>query len=122
MSYSQEDEQRHHSVELVQIRCDTRKRGKNGEKKPAARFCYFFVFFLSRYSKYPAMTKTTMIITIAPAICHVSMSYHHRIAMTTEITARTAAMYLVPGNFQSGLTNLGVDIRISQGMRPQISR
>jgi hypothetical protein len=55
--------------------------------------CYFF--FLSRYSKYAAIAKITMTITIAPAICHVSMSYHHRMAKTTEMTARTAAMIFV---------------------------
>lgn len=80
------------------------------------------VFFLSRYSRYPAMTNTATINTIAPAICHISISYHHKIAKATEISARIAAIYLVPGNIQSGLTNRGVVIRTIQGIKPQISR
>lgn len=68
---------------------------KKGRRGFAAGLCYYLVFFLSRYSKYAAMTKTTMITTIAPAICHVSMSYHHRMAKITEIAARTAAMIFV---------------------------
>lgn len=82
----------------------------------------YFVFFLSWYSKYAAIAKIIMTITIAPAICHVSMSYHHRMAKATERAERITARILVYGNFHSGRTNFGVPIRIIQGIRPQISR